>query len=127
MALLLIAGFEYAGIMERNKQNPTRFPLHAQNHVCNIEDILNTIIHPLRNYNGIEALRGIIDYTAVELRNGSLRNVREVEVSLISNGEVSTRPITLLRAPLTDYSHPACPYRSIRDMLTPLPVLVITL
>ena len=52
--------------------------------------MLNTIIRPLQLCDGIEALHDNIEHTAMELTSGSLRNVREVEVSLISNGKVSS-------------------------------------
>ena len=51
------------------------------------------IIHPLQKCRGIEALHANIKHTTIELRNGSLRTVREVEVSLISNGKVRNHPI----------------------------------
>lgn len=86
----VLVGIEYSGIVERSKQYPTQSPWYAQNHVTNIEEMLKTIIHPLQSCDGIEALRKSIDFVAAELQNGSLRSVREVEVSLISNGKVST-------------------------------------
>lgn len=52
--------------------------------------MLRTIIHRLQQCDGIEALRHTIKNTAMELSSGSLRSVREVEVSLISNGKVSS-------------------------------------
>ncbi|KAF6232232.1 hypothetical protein HO173_009615 [Letharia columbiana] len=82
-------GVEYAGILERSRKYPTHLPWYAQNHLTNIEEILKTIILPLQHCDGIEALHDTISYTAMELSNGSLRSVREVEVSLISNGKPS--------------------------------------
>lgn len=113
--------------MERSIQHPTHLPWYAQNHVTNIEEMLKTIIHPLRSCNGIEALRGSIDYTATELRNGSLRSVREVEVSLISNGRVGTHPNTSFRDLLTNDSRPTYHHRSIKDTSTPSPLFVTAL
>ena len=55
--------------------------------------MLKKIIHPLQKYGGIEALHANIELTTTELRNGSLRTVREVEISLISNGKVRKYPI----------------------------------
>ena len=52
--------------------------------------ILNTIVLPLQECDGIEALRDAVNHTAMELNSGALRSVREVEVSLISNGKVSS-------------------------------------
>ncbi len=89
--------------------------------------MFKTVIHPLQSCDGIEGLRGSIDFTATELRTGSLRSVREVEVSLLSNGKVSTHPIMSSRYMLTNHSHPACPHRSIRDILMPLLLSVIAL
>ncbi len=113
--------------MERNQQYPTHLAWYAQNHVTNIEEMLKTVIHPLQSCDGIEGLRGSIDFTATELRTGSLRSVREVEVTLLSNGKVSTHPITSSRDMLTNHSHPACPLRSIGDTLTPLLLSVTAL
>lgn len=65
--------------------------------------MLKTIIHSLQRCDGIEALHDTINYTAMELSNGSLRSVREVEVSLISNGKVgNTHTITSSRLLLID-------------------------
>lgn len=113
--------------MERSRKYPTHRPWYAQNHVTNIEEMLKTIIRPLQCCGGIEGLRGSIDYTATELRDGSLRSVREVEVSLVSNGKVSIHPITSSRDLLTNDSHHAYPHMSIRDFSTPLPLSVIVL
>ena len=120
-------GIEYAIVKERSKNYPTHLAWYAQNHVTNIEEMLNTIIYPLDRCDGIEALRGGIDYTVTALRDGSLRSVREVEVSLISNGKVSIHEIASVRDLLTNDSHPACPHKFIRDTLTPLPLLVTAL
>ena len=80
--------------MERNKQyHPSHLALYAQNHASNIEELLEKIIDPLRKHDGIKALHAKIELTATELRNGSLRNIREVEVSLIANGKVRKCPI----------------------------------
>lgn len=87
--LRFLDGIEYASIMDRSKQYPTHLRWYAENHVTNIEEMLKTIIHPLQSCDGFEALRGSIHFTASELRDGSLRSVREVEVSLISNGKSS--------------------------------------
>lgn len=87
--LRFLDGIEYAGIMKRSKKYPTHLPWYAQNHVTNIEEMLKTVIHPLQCCDGIEGLRGSIDLTVTELRDGSLRSVREVEVSLILNGKSS--------------------------------------
>lgn len=84
-----LVGVEYAMILERSKLFPTHLSWYAQNHVTNIEELLRTIIHPLQHCDGIEALHNTIDHTAIELKSGSLRTVREVEVSLISNSKVS--------------------------------------
>lgn len=81
-------------ILERSKLLPTHLPWYAQNHVAHIGEVMRTIIHPLRDCDGIEALHDTINHTAMELKNGSLRTVREVEVSLISNGKVSSVNIT---------------------------------
>ena len=61
----------------------------AQNRTAKIEEMLRTIIYPLQECDGIEALRAAVKHTAVELTSGSLRSLREVEVSLIANGTVS--------------------------------------
>lgn len=82
----------YADILERNKQHPGHLSW-ALNHVTNIEEMLKKIIHPLQKCRGIEALHANIEHTTTELRNGSLRTVRDVEVSLISNGKVRKYPI----------------------------------
>ena len=83
--------------MERNKQyHPSHLSLYAQNHASNIEELLEKIIYPLQECDGIKALHAKIELTAIELRNGSLRNVREVEVSLIANGKVRKCPISHL-------------------------------
>ena len=111
--------------MERSKNYPTHLAWYAQNHVTNIEELLKTIIRPLQSCDGIEALHGSINHTATQLRNGSLRSVREVEVSLTSNGKVRTHSIMSSKAPLTNHSHRACPHRSIRDTSTPLLLSVI--
>lgn len=89
-----LVGVEYAMILERSKLFPTHLPWYAQNHVANIEELLRSVIHPLRHCDGIEALQNTIDHTTIELKSGSLRSVREVEVSLISNGKVSSTDLT---------------------------------
>lgn len=80
--------------------------------------MLKTIVRPLQSSDGIESLYGCIDLTATELRNGSLRSVREVEVSLISNGKVSTYATISTRDLLTIDSHHACRRRYIRGTST---------
>ena len=55
-----------------------------------------TIIYPLQHCHGIEALHAAIDDTAKDLNSGSLRTVREVEASLISNGKVRSLETLLL-------------------------------
>lgn len=82
-------GIEYAGILERSAKYPTHLPWYAQNHVTYVEEMSKTIIHPLQQCDGIEALHDAIHYTAKELGHGSLRSIREVEVSLMSNGKSS--------------------------------------
>lgn len=113
--------------MKRSKKYPTHLPWYAQNHVTNIEEMLKTVIHPLQCCDGIEGLRGSIDLTVTELRGGSLRSVREVEVSLILNGKVSLSFNHVTQRPLTNESHPACPHKSIRDISMPLPLSAIAL
>ena len=81
---------EYATILERSKLFPNHLPWYAQNHLTNIEELSRTIIRPLQHCDGIEALHDSIGYTAMDLKSGSLRSVREVEVSLILNGKVSS-------------------------------------
>ena len=76
--------------MERNAKDPIHLPQYAQNHTANIEEMLRTVVHPLQKRDGIEALRDAVNHTAMELNSGSLRSVREVEVSLISNGKVNS-------------------------------------
>ena len=89
--------------MLRSIKYPNHLPWYAQNHVTNIEEMMKTIIYPLLHYHGIEALHDTIKHTASELSSGSLRSVREVEVSLISNGKVrSIDEGTLIRGSLTD-------------------------
>ena len=83
----------YADILERNKQHPSYLSWYAWNHITNIEEMLKKIIHPLQECRGIEALHATIEHTTTELRNGSLRSVREVEVSLISNVNVRNHQI----------------------------------
>ena len=83
----------YADILERNKQHPSYLSWYALNHITNIEEMLKKIIHPLQKCRGIEALHATIEHTTTELRNGSLRSVREVEISLISNVNVRNHPI----------------------------------
>ena len=89
--------------------------------------MMKTVIHPLQRCDGIEALHNRIEATATELRNGSLRSVREVEVSLIWNGKVSPHSITFSGCLLNNDSHPACPHWSIRDTSTPSPLSVTAL
>ena len=113
--------------MERSRQYPTHRPWYAQNHVTNIEEMLKTIVRPLQSCAGIESLHQSIDLTATELQNGSLRSVREVEVSLLSNGKVSTHAPTSSRDLLTNGSHHACHRRSTRGTSTLLPHSVTAL
>ena len=113
--------------MERNRQSPTHGPWYAQNHVTNIEEMLKTIVRPLQSCAGIESLHHSIDLTATELQNGSLRSVREVEVSLLSNGKVSTHATASSRDLLTNDSHHAYHRRSIKGISTLLPQSVTAL
>ena len=70
--------------------NPlTPLSRYAQNRLTSTDEILRKIIHPLQQCHGIEALRDAVNHTAMEWSSGSLCSVREVEVSLISNGQVS--------------------------------------
>ena len=55
-----------------------------------------TVIHPLQTCDDIEALHDVVKHTAGELRSGRLRSVREVEVSLVSNGQVSRSIVTIV-------------------------------
>ena len=91
----MLIGVEYAAILERSKRSPNQSSEYAQNHVTNTEAMLKTIIHPLERWAGIEAFQDTIKFTTSELSNGSLLNPREVEVSLISNGKVSSARSTI--------------------------------
>ena len=67
--------------------------------------MLTTVIHPLQQCDGIEALHNVVKYTAEELRSGRLRSVREVEVSLILNGQVSRSILTIVMSDFADYPY----------------------
>ena len=53
-------------------------------------ELLRIIIYPLQDCHGTEAFHEITKYTGEEVKRGSLRNVGEVEVSLVLNGKVSS-------------------------------------
>ena len=89
--LISIPDFEEAGIIERNARFlPGALISNAQGREPIVEHMINTIIHPLQQQRGIEALREQMSDAEAQLHNGLLRNPREVEVVLISSGKVST-------------------------------------
>ena len=95
---------EYADILERSAKYPSDLPWYAHNHTANIEEMLRTIVHPLRECEGIEALHDAVNHTAMELNSGALRSVREVEVSLISNGKVGSIDTSSCSTIANDYN-----------------------
>lgn len=59
--------------------------------------MIDNITRPLQQKPGIEALRRIVVHTEFLIDSGSLQNVREVEVTLLTSGRVSpTLPHYLL-------------------------------
>ncbi|KAK3170050.1 hypothetical protein OEA41_009435 [Lepraria neglecta] len=88
-----LIGLEYAGIIERTIQLPNDLSWYPQNCRTNIQRMLDVIIKPLQQWSGIETLHDCIKDTEAQMCNGMLRCAREVEVSLVSNGRVSSRQI----------------------------------
>lgn len=56
-----------------------------------IEHMIETITQPLRKHRGIEAFCDQVIDIEMQLRNGLLQTPRDVEVSLLLSGKVSTQ------------------------------------
>ncbi len=90
--LIRTPGYKEAWIIERNSHSlPGAMVSNAQNSAPNVEHMIESITRPLRQHRGIEAFRDQVIDIEMQLRNGLLRNSREVEVVLILSGKVSTQ------------------------------------
>ena len=88
----ITTGYKEVAIIERNSQFLSGAMVsNAQNRAPIVEHMIVTITEPLRNHRGIEAFREQVIDIENQLRNGLLQNPRDVEVSLLLSGKVSTQ------------------------------------
>ena len=64
--------------------------------------MIKNIIQPLQLERGVEALLEIVTDTERELRRGSLQSTREVEVTLLTSGRVSSNSSPISITPLAN-------------------------
>ena len=87
---MLYLDVEHASIPERNEGLlPEHLACYAQSYAADIQDMIETIIEPLKCKAGIEAFHENVVAAEFQLRAGLLRYPREVEVTLKSSGRVS--------------------------------------
>lgn len=84
-------GFEEADISERNIGFPDEaLAFRAQSRTWKVQHMIKNITQPLQQERGIEALRRIVIDSEYQIDRGLLQNPREVEVTLITSGRVSS-------------------------------------
>lgn len=64
----------------------------AQSDLFKIGELVERIIRPLQLQKGIEAFHDNLVDASSRICGGTLREVREVEVALVSSGRVSDKP-----------------------------------
>lgn len=78
--------------MERNSQClPGALVLNAQSRAPIVDHMIETITQPLQKHRGIEAFCDQVIDIEMQLLNGLLQTPRDVEVSLLLSGKVSTQ------------------------------------
>ncbi|KAL2041813.1 hypothetical protein N7G274_005597 [Stereocaulon virgatum] len=93
-----IDNVEHASIPERNRGLlPEHLACYAQSNTANIQDMIGTIIEPLKNEAGIEAFHEIVVEAEFQLRAGLLRYPREVEVTLKTNSRYDSQSQQVLQ------------------------------
>lgn len=83
-------GLEEAVIMERNISFPGA-AVAAQTNFPKIGDLVEKIIRPLEQEKGIEAFQALLADASFGICGGALRDIREVEVVLVSSGRWSSQ------------------------------------
>lgn len=100
-------------------ENNMSFPgaaLAARTKRPKIGELVERIIWPLKQKNGIEAFQANLANANSGICDGTLREIREVEVVLVSSGRVSDKPPPkLLNLVLTSLSGAPNLLRSLRD------------
>ena len=98
MAIIERNSHSLAGAMVSNAQNRAPIVEHMIETITqplqqnrNIEHMIVTITQPLRKHRGIEAFRDQVIDIENQVRNGLLQNPRDIEVSLLLSGKVSTQ------------------------------------
>lgn len=76
--------------MERNISFPGA-AVAAQTNFPKIGDLVEKIIRPLEQEKGIEAFQALLADASFGICGGALRDIREVEVVLVSSGRVSDK------------------------------------
>lgn len=77
----------------------------AQNDLLKIDELIEKAVQPLKKRRGIEAFQANLMDARDRIRNGTLREIREVEVNLVCSGRVSARPpLKLSNVILTELS-----------------------
>ena len=101
--------------MEKNTLFPGAAVAARTNHP-KISERIERIIWPLKQKKGIEAFEANLANAKSDICGGTLREIREVEVVLVSNGRVSDEPPPKILNPvLTSLSGAPNLPRSLRD------------
>ena len=113
--LTVVLGIEEAAIMESNLLCPGA-AVAARTNLPRIGELVEKIIRPLEQRKGIEAFHANLADARFGVLGGILRDIREVEVMLVSTGRVSDKPMPkLLNLILTSLSGVRNLPRSLRD------------
>ena len=87
-----LIGFERADIRERNNYFPAEaLEVYARSRAERIQPMIKNITRPLQQQISTGALRKVVADTESLIGRGDLQNEREVEVTLIANGRVSSK------------------------------------
>ncbi len=80
---------EYVGIADSETSHSLHSPLYSERSLVHIQMIETHIIIPLVKLPAMQGFCDAIMTTTIDLCDGVLRNVRDVEVNLALNGSVS--------------------------------------
>ena len=92
-----------ADVSERNDKFPVEeLALFARSRAWKVQNMIDNITRPLMQKPGIEALRRIVIDTELLIDRGFLQNTREVEITLLNSGRVSSKSFLCLIYPLAN-------------------------
>ena len=119
LADINVTALEYIGIADWDGSCSPHSPLNSERSLAHVQMIENHIIVPLVRNPEMAGFCDAIMTTTIDLCDGVLRNVREVEVNLALNGSVSIGTLTQLFHRLTgssDVTNLANPTRILWDL-----------